>query len=225
MNGVGLAGDDSRGLLDLNLIEDPRALMEMAVQKLAGSLAKYVSGDPDWAESPGARKIFRPKVAFRSPIMNPDMVYTLAVIPFFNLSERKNAGELLALHFIRQLRQVGNFRVIEPGVIRQSLLNLRVIMADGISLANTDLVFPRLNADLILSGRVLDYQDYQGTDGTPKVDFAAQIIERRSREVVWTIKSYGTGDEGVYFFDWGSVNTAHAMAAQMVQLAVEDLVE
>ena len=223
MNGVGLAGNDSPGLLDLYLIEDPRTLMETAVPKLADSLAKYFSGEADWADSPRVRKIFRPEVAFRSPILNPDLKYTLAVVPFFNLSERKNAGELMALHFIRQLLEFENFLVIEPGVIRKSMLDLRVIMSDGISLANTDLVFQRLNADLILSGRVLDYQDYRGAEGTPKVDFAAQIIERKSREVVWTVKSYGTGDERVFFFDWGKVNTAYAMAAQMVQLAVEDL--
>jgi hypothetical protein len=225
INGVGLAGNDSPGLLDLYLIEDPRTLMETAVPKLAASLARYFSGEPDWADAPGVRKIFRPQVAYRSPIINPDLKYTLAVIPFFNLSERKNAGELMALHFIRQLREFENFQMIEPGVIRKSLLDMRVIMSDGISLADTDLVFDRLNADLILSGRVLDYQDYRGAEGTPKVDFAAQIIERKSREVVWTVKSYGTGDEGVFFFDWGRVNTAHAMAAQMVKLAVEDLVE
>ena len=164
-------------------------------------------------------------MAFRSPIINPDLKYTLAVVPFFNLSARKHAGELMALHFIRQLRKYENFFVIEPGVIRDSLLDMRVIMRDGISLANTDLVFHKLNADLILSGRVLDYQDYQGAEGTPKVDFAAQIIERKSRQVVWTVKSYGAGDNGVFFFDWGKVNTANAMATQMVQLAVEELVE
>ena len=33
------------------------------------------------------------------------------------------------------------------------------------------------------------------------------------------------GDDGVFFFDWGRINTAYAMATQMVQLAVEDMVE
>ena len=131
----------------------------------------------------------------------------------------------MALHFTMQLRKFKNFLVIEPGVVRNSLLGMRVILRDGISFADTDLVFRRLNADLILSGRVLDYQDYQGVDGIPKVDFAAQIIERKSREVVWTVKSYGAGDEGVFFFDWGKVNTAYTMTAQMVKLAVQDLVE
>ena len=123
------------------------------------------------------------------------------------------------------LRDQDNLFVIEPGVIRQTLLDMRIIMSDGMSLADTDLVFSRLNTDLVLSGRVLDYQDYQGPAGTPKVDFAAQITERKSREAVWTVKCYNQGDDGVYFFDWGRVNTAYAMADQMVQLAVAEMGE
>jgi len=225
MSGVGMAGDDAPGLLDLYLVEDPRILMEMAAHNLAGSLSKYVSGERERPDSPRASKKFRPKVAFRSPIIDPDLTYTLAVIPFLNLSERENAGELMALHFTRQLLKFENFLVIEPGVVRNALLDLRVILSGGISLANSDLIFNKLNADLILGGQVLDYQDYQGPDGTPKVDFSSLVIERKSREVVWTVKSYGEGDEGVFFFDWGKVNTAYAMAAQMVQLAVADLAE
>ena len=98
-------------------------------------------------------------------------------------------------------------------------------MGEGISVGHADILFSKLDADLVLDGKVLEYQDYQGPAGTPKVDFSAQIIERESREVVWVVKSYGWGNDGVFFFDWGRVNTAHDMADQMVQLAVENLVE
>jgi len=225
VDGLGLAGDDSPGLLDLNLIEDPRLLLEMVVQNLTDSLAQYLAGRSAGGEANKARSKFRPKVDFRSPILDPGVQRTLAVVPFLNLSERKYAGEIMELHFIKELRERSNFFVIDPGVIRQTLLDMRIIMSDGLSLADTDLVFSRLNVDLILSGRILDYQDYQGPAGTPKVDFAAQITERKSREVVWTVKCYNQGDDGVFFFDWGRVNTAYAMAAQMVRLAVEDLGE
>ena len=43
--------------------------------------------------------------------------------------------------------------------------------------------------------------------------------------MVWAALSYNRGDDGVFFFDWGRINTAYAMATQMVQLAVEDMVE
>jgi len=116
-------------------------------------------------------------------------------------------------------------KVIEPGLVRQQLLRSRIIMHSGISLADADLIAHELNVDLILNGKVIDYQDYRGYSGVPKVDFSAQLIERQSREVVWSVKSHHQGDDGVFFFDWGRVNTAYAMASQMVQLAVEEMEE
>jgi hypothetical protein len=63
----------------------------------------------------------------------------------------------------------------------------------------------------------LDYQDYRGAFGAPKVDFSVLLIERKSRKVVYSSFSHNEGDDGVFFFDWGRVNTAHAMASQMAR--------
>jgi TolB-like protein len=153
------------------------------------------------------------------------MQYRVAVIPFFNVSERKHAGEMIALQFVKAMNVYDNFFVIEPGVVRQTLLDMRIIMQDGLSLADADLIFSRLKADLVLSGNIMDYQDYKGFDGRPRVDFSAQIIAKKNREIVWVVKSYNQGDDRVFFFDWGKVHTAYAMTTQMVQLAVEDLVQ
>jgi TolB-like protein len=153
------------------------------------------------------------------------MKYTVAVIPFFNLSQRNSAGEIMALHFVKQLTALDNFTVILPGVVRDALLKYRIIMDDGISYAQTDLLASKLNVDLILTGKIFDYQDYQGFAGTAKVDFSTLLIEKKSREVVWASESHNDGDDGVFFFDWGKINTAHAMASEMVLTTVETLVE
>ena len=176
-------------------------------------------------DSPAPRSKHRPKVIFRSPVLDPDVPHKVAVMPFFNLSERNFAGEIMALHFVRQLRARENFNVIEPGIVRHALLRGRVIMGGGISLADAGLISNLLEADLILSGKIMDYQDFQGLAANPKVDFSAEIFEKKSREVVWAALGYNQGDDGVFFFDWGRVNTAYAMATQMVQLAVEEMVE
>jgi hypothetical protein len=225
MKGVGLAGDDSPGILGLGLIEDPHILLKMAVQNITASLVEYLSGQKYGIGPPKKRKKFRPKVIYRSPILDPGIKHRVAILPFFNLSERKYAGEIIALHFVKQLGVYENLDVIEPGAIRHALLGLRVIMDDGLSLANADVTFSRLNADLILTGKIMDYQDYQGLSGKPKVDFSAILIERKSREVVWSSKSYNEGDDGVYFFDRGRVNTAHGMASEMVSYVVDMIVE
>lgn len=225
MDGVGLAGDDSPGLLDLGLIDNSDTLLAIAVQRILASLFEFLSTGQNQADSSAPRSKHRPKVIFRSPVLDPAVPHTVAVMPFFNLSERNLAGEIMALHFVRQLRARENFNVIEPGVVRQALLRGRVIMGGGISLADAGLISNLLEADLILSGKIMDYQDFQGLAANPKVDFSAEIFEEKSREVVWTVQSYNRGDDGVYFFDWRRVNTAYVMASQMVQLAVEDMVE
>lgn len=218
IDGRGLAGDDSPGILGIGLIENPKILLEKAMKSILDSLTGYLTTRAEGRVGHGVKKKFQPKVSYRSPALNPEKRYTVAVIPFFNKSERKNAGEILVLHFIQQLKRFDHFNVIEPGIVRQELLSLRIIMEDGVSLANADALFAGLNADLILSGRVINYQDYQGVWGKPKVDFSAVVIERRSREVVWSSNSYNEGDDGVFFFDRGRVNTAYVMASQMTQL-------
>ena len=217
IDGVGLAGDDSPGILGLGLIEDPQALLEKAIGGLTGSLRKYLDRKPEIEDIKSAKKKFRPKEFYRSDLLEPDRKYTVAVAPFLNFSGRRNAGEILELQFIRNIRKFEQFDAIEPGLVRQQLLVLRIISPEGISLASADALFATLDADLILGANVIEYQDYQGLLGNPKVDFFVQLIEKKSRSVVWSSVSYNWGDDGVFFFDRGKVNTAHAMASQMIQ--------
>ncbi len=222
MDTVGMAGDDSPGILGLGMIEDPKALREKVERRLVQSLCDSFAGTK---KPEGTSRKFRPKASFRSPVLDPQRKYTIAVVPFFNRSDRKNAAELMALQFVQHLREVGNFTVIEPGRIRDELLRFRIIMEQGVSLPNAEVIFNNLNADLILTGYVMDYQDYQGSYGKPKVDFSISLLDRKSREVVWSSNSYNEGDDGVFFFDWGRVNTASVMASRMTQAIVNMMVK
>ncbi len=221
IDGVGLAGDDSPGILGLGLIENPQALLGKALERLTRSLENYLEEKSKSGKIKSAKRKFRPKMSYRSDLLVPDRRYTVAVVPFLNFSGRKNAGEILELQLIRSLTNSNQFDVIEPGVVKQQLLNLRIIMPEGISLANADALFATLNADLILAADVMEYQDYQGVFGNPKVDFFVQLIEKKSRSVVWSSTSHNEGDDWVFFFDRGKVNTAHAMASQMTQWITE----
>jgi hypothetical protein len=225
MDGVGLAGDDSVGIFQLSLIEDPRELLEKAVLQLSTSLGAYLAGERYSQDSQRDVIKFWPKVFYRSPILEPDWKYTVAVLPFRNLSERRHVGEIIALNFVEQMVIHKDFSVIEPGIIRRELLQMRIIMEDGISFADSRALFKKLKVDLILAGKIFDYQDYPGIAGTARVDFSALAIERQSREVVWVVQSFNEGDHGVFFFDWGKINTAHTIASEMAASALETLVE
>lgn len=220
MDGVGLAGDDAPGLLGLSLIHDPRVLLHKALTKLADSLSVYFSERHENHSALKRPKKFRPKEFYISPVLSPDLKYRVAVVPFFNISLRPYAEDIMALHFVRHLRALENFEVMEPGEVRDALLDLRVIMDDGISIADAGAIFSMLDVDLILNGKVIDYQDFQGAEGKPRVDFSALLFDKKSKEVVWLSRSYNEGDEGVVFFGMGKVNTAYALTSAMVRQAV-----
>ena len=217
MDGVGMAGDDSRGLLSLGLIEDPRVLLEKAMGKMFDSLSQYLSARSGGKEAHRAKRKFQPKIFFRSPALDEEKKYTVVIVPFMNLSVRRYAGEIMVLHLAKAFKEFDNFNVIEFGTVREVFLSLRIIMDQGISLAQADSIFAMLNADLILSGNVTDYDDYHGEWGKPRVGFSTQIIAKQGREVVWSSEEYNQGDDGVFFFDRGRVNTASVMATQMAR--------
>jgi TolB-like protein len=224
MEGVGMAGNDAPGFLLLGLVHDPRALWEKAKDRVVDSLTEYLSG----RKPQGARKVekkFLPK-SFRGLPPKPPAgkeAFSVAVLPFRDESTRRNAGEILALHFIRELSKTGTIDVVEPGVVRQTLLRSRTIMEGGLSLPQADILHADLEVDLVLTGVVMEYQDYLGGSGNPKVEFSTRVFDMKTRQIVWTSSSHNQGDDGVFFFNLGKVNTAHGMATGMVRSVVERL--
>ena len=143
------------------------------------------------------------------------------MLPFFNRSDRRNAGEMLALLFMRHLSDLSQFRVLDTGVARRQLLDARIIMDGGLSITDAETVATLIDADFVIGGQVLRYEDFEGPDATPRVDFSTVLIERKSRRVIWSSGSYNDGTDGIRLFDRGRSRTAHAMATQMVRLTAE----
>lgn len=220
MDSVALAGDDAPGLLDLGLIEQPEELRRKALETLTASLTSRLAGEKKIQSVP--RK-FRPKMEHARQDTNWDGRAKVAVPPFYNVSDRKYGGEIMALHFLEALQQSGRFTVIEPGVVREELLRFRIIMDDGISIPQAEAIFSSFEADFVLSGKVFDYQDTKGNWGGPVVDFSAEMFDNQNRQLVWTSKSYNKGSDGVVLFDWGRFTTASAMAGYMTRAITDSI--
>lgn len=240
IDSIGLSGDESPGLLDLNLIRSPRELLRKAVRILTDSLTasfdRQAQGGetsfpsisdfwrvtrPGTTTSPAYRlsRKYLPYDYFRSPIFDPGRQYSIAVLPMLDLAGRKNSGSIAQLHYIRELFNLTDFKVIEPGLIRESLLRIRAIMPLGPSLAETDLITGEelLGVDLVLSGKVFDYQNISNN---PKVDISVQVIEKNSRRVVFGARIFNTGLDSVFFYNFGREYTAHNLLREMSRVTV-----
>jgi hypothetical protein len=232
MDGVALSGDSAPGIFDLGLVRDPWKLRETALVDLSAGLGQFV-----YPHRKGPRgnlgsllsermhrgRHYRPKTIHRVPVTPAEYERPLrvAVIPFANDSTRRNADQIMMLHFVTHLVDVPGIEVIEPGVVREVLLRSRLIMEDGgISFPQAEILRALLDVDLVFAGTVLRYLDFGERTGSPEVDFSMRAIDTRTREVVWTSISYNRGDERVYFFDSGRVYTAHAIASAMAREAL-----
>jgi TolB-like protein len=214
------AGNEAPGLLDLGMVHDVGILRDRALQGLTASLAAHLTGRQ---HQPKGDRAFRPRVQYRSRDFAADRTYTVAILPFVNRSGRRFAGELLALHFLEELERAGAFRVMEPGLVREELLRLRIIIPEGASLDTAGILFDRLKVDLLLSGKVLSYEDQAGTAGAPQAYFTVQVIDQENQEMIWSSQSSNAGNDGVFLFEQGWVRTAQDLATRMAREVVRGL--
>lgn len=222
MESLALAGDEEPGILGLGLIEDPVRLRDQVLERLGRSLGAWLTGDGKPADSAGR---YGPKAVFAAFGDQGDRKPVMAVLPFTNQSTRKNAGEMAVLHCVKQLVNSGSFAVLEPGVVRNRMLQMRIIMEDGVALPQVDLMSRTMQVDYLVTGKVFEYQDYVGAVGSPKVDFSLQVIEGTEKKVVWSSKSYNEGSDGVFFYDWGRTYTAAALAQKMAGAVVRRMLD
>jgi len=225
MESVGLAGDDSPGLLGLGLVSDFHTLQDMALQRLADSLAGRLNEVEQLCGNIAGGSKYKPKEFYSAFPIDTAKKTTIAVVPFYNDSNRKRVGEIMQTHFTRQLTCLANVVPIEPGIIREKMLGIRMIMPEGVSIRDVDVLTYILEADFVLSGTVFDYQDPRGGAGTPKIDFSALMINRGERKVTMLSKSYNSGDDGVFFYDVGRENNANVMAGKMAANVVRKITE
>jgi TolB-like protein len=221
---AGLAGDDAPGFFELGMVNDYQELLGRALHRVTDSLLAYLrTGEPRTTAKAASK--FRPKSAFRDVALDPGRSYSVAVVPFVNLSDRRNAGEVLTLLFMRHLSAFPRLRVVDSGVVRQQLLEARIIMDGGPSFRDAETIAALIDVDFVLGGRVTRYQDYEGAGGRTRVEFSTVLIERKTRRVVWSSESSNEGNDGVRFFERGTSKTAHAMATQMVRLTAETIIQ
>jgi len=221
-------GDERPGLFGLGLVTSPATLITRAADEIADSLAASDRGSRD-QDRPGVPRRFRPG----SLAVDPDWAGTVvvdhplrvAVLPFVVDTAQRDLGNVLADHFMRWLRATGRMIILEPGVVREALLDARVIQEDGPSLPQGDALRALLELDLIVSGRVTDYEAMGSAPGSPFLGFSASAIDLGSRQVVWSSFSFGRGDDRIGMFGTARIRSSVTLLSGLVQGAVGALDE
>jgi hypothetical protein len=241
MDNVGVTGDDDLGLLGIGRVTDIEKLLDKALLRLCGSLWNYLDGmEPSYRHPLDGNQAkllngdigtadnslgtvagkHQPSFVYRASFFEPSQKYNLALFPFLNINTRKYAEEIAALHLLTQLYRYENIKLFEPGLIREKMLQYRMIIPSGPSFAAADVLANKniLGADLIVSGQVFDYQD---RSRDCKFDFSVLAYDGLRREIVWASRSSAQGNDDVYFFDFGKILSASNLVSLMTRAVVK----
>jgi hypothetical protein len=176
------------------------------------------------AKPPPAQRRFRTRSLYFAQGSTPDPQGTrkVVVLPFRNQSLNPHAGEILAIEITQELLQEGRHVVVERGVVRRALLDLRIIQEGGISLAQADVLRALLDADVVVTGTVSDWRD--ASAGTPTlVGFTAYAVDTRSQKVAWLSRSREEGTAGASLFGTREVRTTPALARELVRGLLKEI--
>ncbi len=213
----GAAGDDHPGWFGLGVVNEAPVLLRRTLDGMARSLAAFLDGKAPRAER--CRRARDLSWEHRAPDLQLRGPLTVLVLPFVNRTDRRGAGEVVALELGRQLLAVPGVRLLEPGLVREELLRYRLIMEEGPSLDDVLALGASLQPDRVIAGQVLEYDER----GVPRLGFSAVALEGSKRRLVWRSSSFGEGDDGVWWFDAGRVSTPLGLACEMGRGVVEGL--
>jgi hypothetical protein len=210
MDRVALAGDDAPGLFGVGLVTSLEEVERGVLSRLVASLRR---GDP--GRQCGGGRRFGPRRSYRSPLLDATDRAVVAVMPFVNATQRRDAGEVVALEVLRQLHATQAFALVEPGDVRRALLAFRIILDGGVSADTVATIVDQIGADIVVSGTVLEYAEAQSKTRGPKVQYEVYALDAATGEVVWSSNSYARGEDGVVAFGIGRVTTAAALSCRM----------
>jgi TolB-like protein len=218
-----LSGEDSAGLLGIGRIHDTGVLLGAVLEELGEHLGAFLRGAGPPASSCEASSRFAPQAHYVASGLTFSEPRSIAVLPFVNRSRTRAAGDALVLDLVRQLHAYPQLQVIEPGLVRQRLLDDRVMIGEGISVDGARLLLEALHADLILTGVVFQADEPDEGRGIPLLSFSLTMLDRKADEIVWKSSSIHEGDDGVILFDVGSVTTGPSLACRMAAAMVHPL--
>jgi len=215
MDSVVRVGDQAPGGFDMGLISDLETLENIVIWNLAAKVA----GKPSASERKMRRR-FRPRAHYASPefpiVREKDA--RIAVLPFANDSTTRYAGEILTDQLIRHLNEV-EANVVEPGIVRQVMLEARQFYKEGPSIPETDILRLHLGADVVVFGEVSTYEE-KLEPRAARVEFLVRAIDAETGRLIWASSSFAGGNKGVYFFGAGQIHSAQALASEMTRALV-----
>ncbi len=145
----------------------------------------------------------------------------IAVLPFYNISERRDAGKMVANNFVTEIFIDGRYRVEEPGNVIQFMLHENVSVVGEMGIDRIKILGRRLGVDGVLVGIVDAFDD--GARSSPRVSITARLVDSETGTIVWSASDSKSGDDYIIAFGVGKVRSANALAQKVIRQMIKKI--
>lgn len=130
----------------------------------------------------------------------------IAVLPFHNLSAKKEAGLIVSNLFVARLLHSNQFQVASPGEVTTAMSELRLISAENMPLVSLRSLGKVLAVKAFILGTVDIYQEGVEEPGRgSQVELYARMVEAESGRLLWSSWHGARGDDSVILLDFGLI--------------------
>ncbi|MBU4186008.1 MAG: hypothetical protein KKI12_14420 [Proteobacteria bacterium] len=146
------------------------------------------------------------------------------MLPFYNGSTTKAAGEIVTKAFIEELYDSGKFEIEFPGNVKKFIIGERIIIRKGIGADHIKLVGERLNVDAIIIGCVKKYESEGKKNAQiPVISVDARMIYADSCSILWLGDNYRRGDDYETFFGIGRIRSLADLSRRVVKELIDTI--
>ena len=147
----------------------------------------------------------------------------VAVIPFYNISGRRDAGRIVTDVFVTELVRDGRFEVEEPGNVVQFMFDEWMQRVGEIDEDRAIVLGKRLGVDAVITGTVEVFEDGIGPRGVPSVTISARMIGTKEGRVLWVGRNSRKGDDYIVIFDFGRVRSVVTLTQRVIREMLETM--
>lgn len=148
----------------------------------------------------------------------------IAILPFRNFSETKEAGKIITAIISTELYKTGFFNIIEPGEINRVMTAYKIWDTNSMGTREFEIIRKELGADGIVTGLVHEYS----ISANPKIGITARMINCRTGTILWICSISRSGSQNSTVFDIGRISNISELSiitiSQIVQSILNDLI-
>lgn len=164
-----------------------------------------------------------PTVLKQGNIPDGGNICRVAVLPFINQTDYKQADDIFARVFVSELVNSGNYQMAQEGDVRKFLQQMQVLPSQIPDVEQLRAMADRLGVQVVISGTITEMKDSSeyGQRLEPSLAVVIRIMEGDSGRTLWSTYTRREGQQYRKIMHFGLVNSLTSLSKHVSAEIVE----